>query len=109
MLQRTVSPHHAHGGAHGLPGRQVLVGRVVSVDGDALTVALPLGDAVFTFTQSSFLLRLQTGAPAAAAPGAAVAVLLDGDTADPTATHLLLLPQDSRPQVLNTPVEDASP
>ena len=91
--------HHS-----GLPGRQVLVGRVTAVSGDTVRVALPVGDATYQFTQSSFLLRLAGGKAAEAVAGAAVAIVLDPTAPAPTALRLLILPQASRPEVLDQPV-----
>ncbi len=103
-----LSPFGHHGG---LNGRQILLGRVTSVDADGFVVATAVGDARFTFSESSFLLRLISAGPDAIGAGSAVALLVDGgtvtgdDVESPSAASVIVLPADSRPQITaNIPV-----
>ena len=86
----------------GLPGRQVLIGRVVGSDRETLTLAWAGGRTRFRFAEgSSFLLRLAQEPEAMIEPGAAIALLVaESAEGDLIAQSGLLLPEESRPQIL---------
>ncbi len=91
------------GHAEGLQGRQVLSGRIVSIDIEnrQLTIETPTGLAQIWLTdETTFLLRLERVDPLSIGSGAAVTVVLDED--GETALTALALPADARP-TLNTP------
>ncbi|MCY3887498.1 MAG: hypothetical protein OXG19_07335 [Chloroflexi bacterium] len=90
------------GHAAGLPGRQVLIGRVTGSDRETLTLAWAGGRTRFRFAEgSSFLLRLAQEPEATIEPGAAIALLVSESAGGALiAQSGLLLPEESRPQVL---------
>lgn len=90
------------GHAAGLPGRQVLIGRVTGSDHETLTLAWAGGRTRFRFAKgSSFLLRLAQEPEAPIEPGAAVALLVaESAGGELIAQSGLLLPEESRPQIL---------
>ena len=90
------------GHAAGLPGRQVLIGRVTGSDRETLTLAWAGGRTRFRFAKgSSFLLRLAQEPEAPIEPGAAVALLVvESAGGELIAQSGLLLPEESRPQIL---------
>ena len=90
------------GHSGGLPGRQVLVGRVTDSDLETITLVWAGGTTRLRFAEgSSFLLRLEEDPDATIAPGAAIALIVaesaDGDL---IAQSGVLLPEESRPQIV---------
>ena len=89
------------GHPEGLRGRQVLVGRTTAIDGDRLRVSTGLGEATILIGETTFLLRLSAISVSAIEAGAAVAIFVGDDGADPLVVEsALVLPSESRP-VLN--------
>ena len=90
------------GHAGGLPGRQVLVGRVTNSDLDTITLAWAGGTTRLRFAAgSSFLLRLEEDRDATIEPGAAIALILAAsDEGALVAQSGVLLPEASRPQIV---------
>ena len=83
----------------GLLGRQVLIGRVVSVDADSLIVDWAGGRTVLRFAEDSdLLLRLSADSSLPIEPGAAIALLVDEAGGEIVARSGLVLPEGSRPQ-----------
>lgn len=97
-----LSPFGQHSG---LPGRQVLVGRVTEVGDGFFVAATPAGETTFQIGEdSTFLLRLMPGSAADVEPGATIAVLTDGESDGAVvARSVLVLPPGSRPQIQAPP------
>ena len=88
-----------YGNSEGLQGRQLLSGRVIAVGEDRITIETTTGRATIDLSdETSFLLRLERVGPEAISAGAAVTLILDGDTA----IAAIALPAESRP-TLNAP------
>ena len=95
------------GHTDGLPGRQVLAGRVVSISGGKLILETVTGRSVLHLREdSTFLLRLERVDPAVIQAGAAVAVILD--EAGELAVAAIVLPAESRP-ILNPGTQPGPP
>lgn len=98
-----LSPFGQHSG---LPGRQVLVGRVTEVGDGFFVAATPAGETTFEISdESTFLLRLAAGSAADIEPGATIAVVADGESGGGAvvARSVLVLPSGSRPQIQAPP------
>lgn len=92
----------------GLPGRQVLVGRVTGSDRETVTLVWAGGATRFRFAGgSSFLLRLAEVPEATIEPGAAIALIVaESDDGDLIAQSGVLLPEESRPQIVPGQIVD---
>ena len=90
------------GHAGGLPGRQVLIGRVTRSDRETVTLAWAGGRTRFRFADgSSFLLRLAEDPEVTIEPGAAIALIVaELDDGNLIAQSGVLLPEESRPQIV---------
>lgn len=85
----------------GLPGRQVLVGRVVEAGESTLTVEWAGGRTELRFAQGSdLLLRLRVDSDASIEPGGAIALLVDRDGEELVARSGILLPEENRPRTV---------
>ena len=94
------------GHSAGLPGRQVLVGRVVESDGTTLTLDWAGGRTRLRFAAGSdFLLRLVADREAPIEPGAAIALLVSQQGSELVARSGVLLPEASRPQIVPGPIQ----
>ena len=95
------------GHAAGLPGRQVLVGRVVGSDATTVTLAWAGGQTRLRFRPGSdFLLRLASSGAAVIQPGAAIALLVSAQGGELVARSGVVLPEGSRPQLVAGPIQD---
>lgn len=90
------------GHAGGLPGRQVLIGRITESDTETITLVWAGGTTRLHFTEGSgFLQRLEEAPDALIEPGAAVALIVaESDDGELVAQSGVLLPETSRPQIV---------
>lgn len=90
------------GHADGLLGRQVLIGRVVSVDPTSVVLDWAGGRTVLRFApDADLLLRLASVPAGSIEPGASIALLVDDAGGEIVARSALVLPEGSRPQNLD--------
>lgn len=88
----------------GLVGRQILVGRVVRVEGNRIVVGTATGEATVTLDDSTFLLRLSGSSEDVFDLGATVAILTrDTDGGGLSVSSALVLPLSSQPVIKAPP------